>query len=126
MFAKACKLSVFLNMVAFHIQAQPHSYQFSQLQISSGLSHNQINSIFKDKMGFMWFGTLSGLNRYDGYSFKIFKHNAKDSTSINDDNVLNIQQGPYGKLWIQTRLGYTIYDPEKERFDRHPERFLSK
>lgn len=72
----------------------------------------------------MWFGTLSGLNRYDGYKFKVFKHNANDSTTINDDNILNIQPGPNNKLWINTRAGYVIYDPEKETFDRKPQVYL--
>jgi len=107
------------------VWAQPNKYQFSQLHISSGLSHNQINSILKDRQGFMWFGTLSGLNRYDGYNFKVFKHTANDSTSINDDNILNIQSGPHNKLWVNTRAGYVIYDPEKESFERKPQKYLN-
>ncbi|MEN0054113.1 MAG: two-component regulator propeller domain-containing protein, partial [Mucilaginibacter sp.] len=47
--------------------AQPDKYQFSQLDINNGLSHNQVNCIYKDRQSFMWFGTSSGLNRYDGY-----------------------------------------------------------
>ncbi len=111
-------------LFSFLTKGQPLQYQFSQLNISNGLSHNQVNSILKDRKGFMWFATMSGLNRYDGYVFKVFKHILRDSTSLNDDNVLNIQEGPYGKLWVQTRIGYVIYDPVKENFDRHPERFL--
>lgn len=72
----------------------------------------------------MWFGTLSGLNRYDGYKFKVFKHSANDSTTINDDNILNIQSGPHNKLWISTRTGYVFYDPEKESFNRTPGEYL--
>lgn len=106
------------------VWAQSPKYQFSQLNISSGLSHNQINSILKDSKGFMWFGTLSGLNRYDGYTFKVFKCVASDSTTISDDNVLNIQPGPDKKIWINTRAGYAIYDPEKETFDRNPQKYL--
>lgn len=123
MFARTYML-IFVLLFGLPVQAQLNKYQFSQLHISSGLSHNQINSILKDRQGFMWFGTLSGLNRYDGYKFKIFKHLAKDSTTINDDNVLNIQSGPEGKLWINTRAGYAFYDPASERFDRQPGRYL--
>ncbi|MGX5690639.1 hybrid sensor histidine kinase/response regulator transcription factor [Arcticibacter tournemirensis] len=107
-------------------KAQSLQYQFSALNISQGLSHNQVNCIFKDRKGFMWFGTMSGLNRFDGYTFKVFRHVIKDSTSINDDNIINIQQGPENKLWVQTRMGFVIYDPVKERFDRRPELFLSR
>ena len=106
--------------------AQGRQYQFSQLNISQGLSHNQVNSILKDRKGFMWFGTMSGLNRYDGYTFRVFRHVQSDSSSINEDNVLTIKQGPFNKLWIQTRAGFNIYDPVTEKFDRKPERFLRK
>jgi ligand-binding sensor domain-containing protein len=65
----------------------------------------------------MWFGTASGLNRYDGYSFKVFKHNVNNKNSINDDFVTNICEGPEKKLWIITRGGYSFYDPETEQFN---------
>jgi signal transduction histidine kinase/ligand-binding sensor domain-containing protein/DNA-binding response OmpR family regulator len=97
--------------------AQNGKYQFSQLNRSNGLSHNQVNCVFKDSEGFMWFGTASGLNRYDGYTFKIFKHDAYNKKSLNDDFVTGISEGPSKKLWISTRSGYCFYDPETEQFD---------
>ncbi|WP_114941456.1 hybrid sensor histidine kinase/response regulator transcription factor [Mucilaginibacter endophyticus] len=106
-------LLLMLN-VAF---AQNGKYQFSQLNRSNGLSHNQVNCIFKDSEGFMWFGTASGLNRYDGYSFKVFKHDAHNNKSLNDDFVSNIFEGPGKKLWVSTRGGYCFYNPETEQFD---------
>ncbi|WP_374165783.1 two-component regulator propeller domain-containing protein [Arcticibacter sp. MXS-1] len=114
----------FLSIPA--LKAQTSLYQFSQLNTSQGLSHNQVTSIFQDERGFMWFGTVSGLNRYDGYSFKTFRHVLKDSTSINDDNILNIRSGPDNKLWIQTRMGFVFYDPISETFDRKPAVFLKR
>jgi ligand-binding sensor domain-containing protein len=53
-----------------YLHAQNNSYQFSHLDITNGLSDNQVNCIYKDEKGFMWFGTTSGLNRYDGISLK--------------------------------------------------------
>ena len=103
---------------------QDNQFQFSRLDISDGLSHNQVNCIFKDSKGFMWFGTLSGLNRYDGYKFKVFKHSAKDTASLNDDFIVNIYEGPGKKLWIETRNGFNIYDPLTEKFNRHPGAYL--
>ena len=95
---------------------QNNQYRFSHLDITNGLSHNQINCIFKDSQGFMWFGTASGLNRYDGYTFKIFKHDANNKNSVNDDYADKIFEGPGKKLWIGTRIGYCLYDPETEQF----------
>lgn len=65
----------------------------------------------------MWFGTASGLNRYDGYSFKVFKHDVSNKNSVNDDYITNICEGPDKKLWIRTRAGYSFYDPETEQFN---------
>jgi signal transduction histidine kinase/ligand-binding sensor domain-containing protein/DNA-binding response OmpR family regulator len=97
--------------------AQNGKYQFSQLNRSNGLSNNQVNSVFKDSEGFMWFGTAAGLNRYDGYTFKVFKHDVYNKKSLNDDFVTGIFEGPGKKLWVSTRSGYCFYDPETEQFD---------
>lgn len=67
----------------------------------------------------MWFGTKSGLNRYDGYHFKVFKHDINNPSSINDDYINTITTGPDDKLWINTRKGFNIYDPITDRFDHH-------
>ncbi|MBC7889341.1 MAG: response regulator [Ferruginibacter sp.] len=106
--------------------AQPAPYQFNRIDISKGLSNNQVNSIFKDAKGFMWFGTMAGLNRYDGNKFKVFKHDARDSTSLNDDFITRIMEGPGGKLWVDTRRGFTIFDITRESFDSNISAALSK
>jgi len=98
------------------LKAQNDQFQFSRLDISNGLSHNQVNCIFKDSKGFMWFGTLAGLSRYDGYKFKVFKHTDNDTSSLNDDFIVNIGQAPNNKLWVQSRTGFNIYDPYTEKF----------
>lgn len=103
---------------------QGNDYPFSKLDFRDGLSNNQVNCIYKDAKGFMWFGTISGLNRYDGYQFKIFRHSDLDSSSLIDDNIFRIFEGPEGKLWIKTQSDINIYDPGTEKFDRHPENFL--
>lgn len=106
--------------------AQSSQYQFSHLDITTGLSNNQVNCIYKDDRGFMWFGTSSGLNRYDGYKFKIFKSDSQDSTTLSDDFIRDIFEGPDKKLWIRTKNGYNynIYDPLTERFNRSPQSYL--
>nr|WP_294945040.1 hybrid sensor histidine kinase/response regulator transcription factor [uncultured Mucilaginibacter sp.] len=110
--------------ITARLYAQNNEFQFSKLDITNGLSHNQVNCVFKDSKGFMWFGTLSGLNKYDGYRFKVFKHITGDTTSLNDDFILTISEGPEGKLWIETRNGYNIYDPQTERFSHDAGGFL--
>ncbi len=106
--------------------AQENSYQFSHLDISNGLSDNQVNAIYKDHKGFMWFGTLVGLNRYDGREFKIFKHNSRDTTSIPNGYVLNIFEGPEEQLWIRSTGGFSIYNPSTEKFERFQDKHFKK
>ncbi|SEP43452.1 hybrid sensor histidine kinase/response regulator transcription factor [Mucilaginibacter sp. OK283] len=109
-------LLVTLIFGCINVFGQSSQYRFSHLDISDGLSHNQVNCIFKDSKGFMWFGTAAGLNRYDGYTFKVFKHDVNSKTSVNNDYVDKIFEGPDKKLWIFSRSGFCFYDPETERF----------
>ena len=108
---------VALLFSSFIGKAQHDQFQFSRLDINNGLSNNQVTCIIKDSKGFMWFGTLSGLNKYDGYKFTIFKHSQTDTASLNDDFIVSIAEGPGGKIWVETRNGFNIYDPAKESFD---------
>jgi signal transduction histidine kinase/ligand-binding sensor domain-containing protein/DNA-binding response OmpR family regulator len=112
----------FIGPYAF---AQQDQIQFSRIDLSNGLSHNQVNSILKDSKGFLWFGTLSGLNRFDGYQFKIFKHDAADTSSIVDDFVTNIYELPDHKLYLETRSGPNVYDNVSQRFIRNVKGYLS-
>jgi len=98
------------------LKAQNDQFQFSRLDINNGLSHNWVTCIMKDSKGFMWFGTLSGLNKYDGAKFKVFKHAISDTTTLNDDFIVSIAEGPDNKIWVETRNGFNIYDPLKDSF----------
>jgi ligand-binding sensor domain-containing protein len=80
-------LAIALVFACNNSSGQSNQYRFSHLDIGDGLSHNQVNCIFKDSEGFMWFGTGSGLNRFDGYTFKVFKHDSNNKNSVNDDVI---------------------------------------
>jgi signal transduction histidine kinase/ligand-binding sensor domain-containing protein/CheY-like chemotaxis protein len=93
------------------------SFQFRHLTVDDGLSQSTVNAIYQDKMGFMWFGTELGLNKYDGAGFTIYKHNAADTSSIPSDHIAAILEDSYGIFWIAS--GYNgLY-----RFDRKNEIF---
>jgi ligand-binding sensor domain-containing protein len=115
-----------LLFLAFHLLlgAQPGQYRFSRLDISQGLSNNEVNCILKDEMGFLWFGTRSGLNRFDGYKFKIYKHDARDTSSINDEEIQQIFEAPNHQLYINTKSTAVLYNLLTEKFDNHPLNFL--
>lgn len=105
------------------VQAQADNHQFNRIDVRNGLSHNQINAILKDEQGFMWFGTMSGLDRYDGYNFKIYRHGT-DTNSISDNYIAQIVQGPHQKLWVSTRSGWNMFDPVTEKFNRNALSYL--
>ena len=97
---------------------------FTRLTNRNGLSNSQVNAIFKDQQGYVWFGTQSGLDRFDGFRMKAFLYDDGNPNSIPNNSVDEIQQAIDGSLWIHTGVGYCIYQYDKERFDRKPEEWL--
>jgi len=90
----------------------------SYLGIEQGLSNNAIRSIFQDHQGFMWFGSYDGLNRYDGYDFKIFRNRFNDSTSLADNNIQSVGEDLNGNIWTGTNQGLSIYSTNTEKFSQ--------
>ncbi|MGD1045430.1 MAG: two-component regulator propeller domain-containing protein [Bacteroidota bacterium] len=100
--------------------AQPQNIQFKHLTIDNGLSQSWIHSICEDKYGFIWIATEDGLNRYDGYDFKVYKHNPKNKYSVSGNRVFTLLEDSKGNLLIGTNLGLTQYDRQNDRFIRNP------
>ena len=91
--------------------------QFTRLNTLNGLSQSTVSCILKDRYGFMWFGTANGLNKYDGYKFKVYRNNAKDATSIISNDISCLYEDRAGKLWIGTSgKGLVLYDRSKDSF----------
>ncbi|MBN1783125.1 histidine kinase [bacterium] len=93
--------------------------RFDQLSVEQGLSQSSVLSICQDKTGFMWFGTYEGLNRYDGYQFKVYHYDATDVHSLSQNVVRSIVVDPDGALWAATEGGLNRYDSEQDRFIRY-------
>ena len=110
---------IWLSGCCGFVAAQPDDYQFVRYSAEKGLSHNQVNCFLKDRQGFVWIGTADGLNRFDGYSFKIFKHIPSDSTTLADQHIIDLFEDPDGYIWINTNQGYNIYDPATESIDKN-------
>ncbi len=102
----------------FNTNANIGDIKFRRLETTDGLSNSQVNYVFKDSKGFMWFGTASGLDRYDGFRFKTFYTQSKNDKSLLDNNVDNIYEDGDGHLWIHSSRGYCIFDPITETFER--------
>lgn len=116
---------VFFIFSPFFLCAQPgDEYRFLRLNVNQGLSHNQVNCFLRDRKGFLWAGTASGLNRFDGYSVKVFLNRANDSTSLVDNYINKLFEDPDGRIWVTTYFGVCVYNPEKGSFDRNPDHLL--
>ena len=119
-------LSLFLvtlyNQQAF---AQSNtSHRFDQISLEEGLSQVSAISIVQDKQGFIWVATQDGLNRYDGYQFKVYKHDKEDPTSISANHLLHLYKDSKDNLWISTKdTGLSRFDSITEQFThfRHDE-----
>ncbi|MBE0684872.1 MAG: response regulator, partial [Anaerolineaceae bacterium] len=91
--------------------------QFEHLSIEDGLSQSVVNAIIQDQLGFMWFGTQDGLNRFDGKEIKIFKHDPDYEGSICNNLIQSLYEDSQGIIWIGTfGGGLNRYDPKKEEF----------
>jgi signal transduction histidine kinase/ligand-binding sensor domain-containing protein/DNA-binding response OmpR family regulator len=98
------------------------SIKFDQITMYDGLSNNTVICILQDSKGFMWFGTRNGLNRYDGNTFKVFKHDPQDSNSISDNRIMALHEDNTGNILIGTYSeGLDIFEPKSEIFthNRH-------
>ncbi len=91
-------------------------YVFRHLKVENGLSNNNVKTILKDCEGFLWIGTANGLNRYDGYSFKVYQPKEKDIHSLLSNDIWNLQEDGLGNLWIGSEARYCIYDRDKDNF----------
>jgi ligand-binding sensor domain-containing protein/signal transduction histidine kinase len=98
------------------------SWYFRHLQVENGLSNNAVICSLQDKRGFLWFGTKDGLDRFDGYSFKIFRNDPDDSSSIGSNfiHALYEDDAPDGPLWVGTEKGLYRFDASTERFSPLP------
>lgn len=94
--------------------------RFEQLSLEEGLSQSVVNAILQDSKGFLWVGTDDGLNRYDGYGFKIYKPDVMDPFSLSDRSITDMVEDDRGFLWIATRMGgLNRYDPVSGKFTRY-------
>lgn len=93
---------------------------FEHLGVADGLNQGSVYAIYQDSRGFMWFGTQSGLNRYDGYNVKTYSTDPFDSTSYQGTRAQVIEEDEDGNLWIgSSQRGLSRFDPATGRFKRY-------
>ncbi len=105
-----------ISISPIHSQTAP-SIHFVHIGLNEGLSQTTVFDITQDKRGNMWFATLNGLNKYDGYGFTVYQHDEGNSYSIASDIIRTCTTDKQGRLWIGTEEGLSLYDADKDRFE---------
>lgn len=101
--------------------AQNNNEVFSKLSVEQGLSSVTVTSILKDSRGYLWAGTEDGLNRYNGYEFKIYRNNPSDSVSLLRNRILSLYEDSNNTLWVSFGGGgLQYYDRKLDAFKRVP------
>ncbi|WP_207421143.1 ligand-binding sensor domain-containing protein [Desertivirga brevis] len=114
------QLVVILFFLTKSLPAISQSYFLNHYQVEQGLSNNAVLSMIQDRSGFMWFGTKDGLNRFDGYRFKIFRTNEDLQGSIGNNSIYSLKEDKNGTLWVGTVEGLYSYNPANEKFKVTP------
>lgn len=104
-----------LLVIAGHAQ----NVIFETLNSRHGLSQNSVTTILEDSEGYMWFGTRSGLNKFDGYNFTVFEHTPTDTNSISNSHIRAMCEDKSGIIWIATQSGLNAYNPHSGKFTNY-------
>lgn len=123
-----CKLLVFMNpkLFAFFICSfcsisffgQLNNLKFENLDTVDGLSSSTCLEVFQDMEGYLWFGTIDGLNKYNGYEFEVYRSVLNDSTSLSNNRINAIDEDKVGNIWIGTNNGLNLLNKQTDRFTR--------
>lgn len=112
-YTKCCTLLLLLLLAV--CKAHTQSWYFRHYQTENGLSNNSITCTIQDKKGFLWFGTKEGLNRFDGYQFRLFHLDADYERTLSRDLISGLFIDQQGTLWVGSQKGLYRFDEEQEK-----------
>jgi ligand-binding sensor domain-containing protein/signal transduction histidine kinase len=106
------------TIVRLPIEESP-GLHFHRLSTADGLSQARVGQIIQDDLGFVWFGTQYGLNRYDGYDFKLYVHEPGNPLSAAGTFVYSLFKDRDGFIWIGWSRGLDRLDPRADTFTHY-------
>ncbi|GAB3013695.1 sensor histidine kinase [Spirosoma pulveris] len=102
------------------LQAQSKTGQFIYLTTRDGLSQDNVTCILQDRRGFMWFGTQDGLNRFDGYTYTVYRNDSRKVNSLSHNFIHTVFEDKQGNLWVGTDDGgLSLFDASTETFTNY-------
>ncbi|SDM69418.1 hybrid sensor histidine kinase/response regulator [Kriegella aquimaris] len=110
-------LLIWLSAISLTYSQFPN-LKFENLDTAEGLSSSTCTEIFQDSEGFLWFATIDGLNKYNGYEFEIYRSILNDSTSISNNRINAITEDKYGNIWVGTNNGLNVFNKKTDQFYR--------
>lgn len=111
------KLIVMVFTVMVFSNSDAQNLKFEHYNDNDGLSHNSVRHIVQDEKGFLWLGTFSGLNRFDGYQFKSHLSNSLEKNKLYNDDITDLKlDKASNNLWIGTRKGLTCLELDTQKF----------
>ena len=117
---KSLKNILTIILISSALFPQEDEYIFKQLTDADGLSQSTIFAMIQDRDGYLWFGTIDGLNRYDGYDFRVYVNDASIPSSISDNFISALCEDTDGFIWVGTVNGYlNRFDKKTEVFKRY-------
>ena len=114
---------ILINIVIFTyyeigIYAETRRMTFNNLNIEQGISQSTIDVIFQDSKGYIWLGTNDGLNKYNGYEFKVYDYQDNEN-SISNSHITDINEDSQGNIWIATIDGVNKLDPDTDEIKNY-------
>ena len=109
------KYCLFLLLIHFIVHAQNKVMRFNRIISNNIISNNSINEIIQDKYGFIWIATSNGLNRFDGYNFKIYKNKSSHEDELNETVIRELLIDKQQNLWVFGD-NLNMYDDQKDIF----------
>ena len=95
------------------------SFNFKNITIEDGLSQSTVETIYQDSKGYIWIGTNDGLDRYNGYEFKHYKHDKYDKNSIANNYIVDIIEDKNGYIWVSTIGGLSRINLDKDEIKNY-------
>jgi len=109
---------LYFILIWCNLYGQKDVMRFNNLTTGMGLSNGDVTCTYQDNMGFVWIGTVDGLNRYNGLEFEVFKHDKKDSTTLPGNYIYDVLQDSKNNLWIGLINGLCKYNYDLNNFER--------
>lgn len=116
----AMVFAILMMLSSFNLQAQDlNAVRFQRYGVENGLSQTTVRDMYQDQDGFVWLGTQDGLNRFDGYEFRIYRNDPAKINTLGDNHIIALESAGEKGFWVGTQSGgLSLYDPAKDEFRR--------